>query len=257
MLARCAQPNHMARFRVGGQDRGVTPTRRQRQGRPVGWPSSTRDLRARAGGRVLALSAAQVNHDRPPPTSSASLELRDQGFISSAELERRETAAAAALAQPRAGTRAQRAGQPGGLAPVAGRCQGRDHLPSRPSLAWRRYSWPALRLRTTARAMRRSVPEDNHADPATRHRARPFQRRWRRQHRAAGQHPRDPAAADLVTRTFLVKAADVGKAPVGRPDYDGAAFELLQTAGVTKLAADGAGRVSRPFRSSGWSTARA
>ena len=78
--------------------------------RPAG-PAAWGRTSARA-----ALSAAQVNLDQAAADFKRFKDLRDQGFISSAELERRETTLKAAQAQLDAGPRAeQRAGQPGGL----------------------------------------------------------------------------------------------------------------------------------------------
>ena len=57
------------------------------------------DLRLGQEAAKAALSAAQVNHDQAAADFKRFKELRDQGFISSAELERRETALKAALAQ--------------------------------------------------------------------------------------------------------------------------------------------------------------
>ena len=91
---------------------------------------------------------------RPRPTSSATSDLRDQGFISGAELERRETSLKVAQAQLDAGAGAVgRARQPGRAMPRWSPMPAASSPASTSSRAW--SSPPARRCcawRTTARA---------------------------------------------------------------------------------------------------------
>ena len=84
------------------------------------------DLRLRRTRRRRQLAAAQANHEQAEADFKRFKELRDQGFISSAELERRDTALKSARAQlEQAQAQPAIAAQPGRLRDAA--------LPMRPA----------------------------------------------------------------------------------------------------------------------------
>lgn len=189
---------------------------------------------ARAG-----LLAAQANHDQTAADLKRFRELRDQGFISSAELERRETAlksAQAQLEQARAQSSVQgnQAAYASLVADASGVITGVEAEPGMVVAA----GTPVVRLAHDGpRDVVFSVPEDR-AELIRSLAAQPGRfkvRLWGVGAEALPATVREiAAAADPVTRTFLVKA-DVGKAPVRLGQTATVIVEAPQTAGVTKL----------------------
>lgn len=197
------------------------------------------DLRLGQEAAKAALSAAQVNHDQAAADFKRFKELRDQGFISSAELERRETALKAALAQleqarAQSSVQGNQAAYASLLADAKGVITAVEAEPGMVVAA----GTPVLRLAHDGpRDVVFSVPEDKLA--LIRQLAtvpgRFSVKLWGEDSTALPASIREiSAAADPVTRTFLVKA-DVGKAPVKLGQTATVRVELPQTAGVTKL----------------------
>lgn len=197
------------------------------------------DLRLGQDAARAALLAAQANLDQADADFRRFSELRDQGFISSAELERRETALKAAraqLEQARAqnGVQGNQAAYATLVADAGGVVTGIDAEPGMVVAA----GAPVLRLaQDGARDVVFSVPEDKvglikqlAAQPG-----RFTVRAWGADGAALPASIREiAAAADPVTRTFLVKA-DVGKAPVRLGQTATVEVELPPTPGVSKL----------------------
>lgn len=197
------------------------------------------DLRLGQEAAKAALSAAQVNHDQAAADFKRFKELRDQGFISSAELERRETALKAALAQleqarAQSSVQGNQAAYASLLADAKGVITAVEAEPGMVVAA----GTPVLRLAHDGpRDVVFAVPEDKLA--LIRQLAgvpgRFSVKLWGDDSTALPASIREiSAAADPVTRTFLVKA-DVGKAPVKLGQTATVRVELPQTAGVTKL----------------------
>jgi len=197
------------------------------------------DLRLGQEAAKAALSAAQVNHDQAAADFKRFKELRDQGFISSAELERRETALKAALAQleqarAQSSVQGNQAAYASLLADAKGVITAVEAEPGMVVAA----GTPVLRLAHDGpRDVVFAVPEDKLAlirqlagVPGR------FSVKLRGDDSAAlpASIREISAATDPVTRTFLVKA-DVGKAPVKLGQTATVRVELPQTAGVTKL----------------------
>jgi multidrug efflux system membrane fusion protein len=192
---------------------------------------------ARAG-----LVGAQANHDQALADFKRYKDLRDQGFISSAELERRETALKSALAQldqarAQASVQGNQAGYATLVADAGGVITGVDAEPGMVVLA----GAPVVRLAHDGpRDVVFSVPEDKVtlvkalAGLPDRFKVR----LW-----GAGGAPLPAtireiaAAADPVTRTFLVKAdiGNAGSAQVRLGQTATVLVEMPKTVGVTKL----------------------
>lgn len=189
---------------------------------------------ARAG-----LVAAQANLDQTAADFKRFRELRDQGFISSAELERRDTALKAAQAQldqarAQASVQGNQAAYAALLADASGVVTGVDAEPGMVVAA----GAPVVRLAHDGpRDVVFAVPEDKvglvkslAAQPG-----RFTVRLWGAEGAPLPATIREiAAAADPVTRTFLVKA-DVGKAAVRLGQTATVLVEAPQVAGVTKL----------------------
>jgi len=197
------------------------------------------DLKLGQDAARAALVAAQANLDQSAADFKRFKELRDQGFISSAELERRDTtlkAAQAQLDQARAQSSVQgnQAAYAALAADAPGVITGVDAEQGMVVAA----GAPVVRLAHDGpRDVVFAVPEDKvglvkalAAQPG----------RFRIRLWGAGAEPLPAvireiaAAADPVTRTFLVKA-DVGKAAVRLGQTATVLVEAPQTAGVTKL----------------------
>jgi len=197
------------------------------------------DLRLGQDAARAAMSAAQVNFDQAAADFKRFKELRDQGFISSADLERRETALKAAqaqLEQARAQNSVQgnQAAYASLVADAKGVITGVDAEPGMVVAA----GAPVLRLAHDGpRDVVFSVPEDKvglikqlSSTPG-----RFKVRLWGNSAESLPASVREiSAAADPVTRTFLVKA-DIGNASVRLGQTATVLVELPQTAGVTKL----------------------
>ncbi len=200
------------------------------------------DLKLGQDAARASLVAAQANHDQSVADYRRFKELRDQGFISSADLERRDTtlkASKAQLDQARAQSSVQgnQAGYAVLAADASGVITGVDADPGTVVAA----GAPVLRLAHDGpRDVLFSVPEDKvglikalAAQPGS------FKvRLWGASGELMGASLREIAAsADPVTRTFLVKA-DIGSAASAGVRLGQTAtvvVELPKTTGVVKL----------------------
>lgn len=197
------------------------------------------DLRLGQEAARAALSAAQVSLDQAAADFVRFKELRDQGFISSAELERRETALKSAQAQFEQ-ARAQNSvqGNQATYASLLADAKGViTAVEAEPGMVVAAGS-PVLRLAHDGpRDVVFAVPEDKVslikqlAGVPGRFKVR----LWGSSGEPLPATIREiSAAADPVTRTFLVKA-DIGHAAVRLGQTATVLVELPQTAGVTKL----------------------
>ena len=201
------------------------------------------DLQLGQDAARAALTAAQANADQAVADFKRFKDLRDQGFISSAELERRDTALKAAKAQfdqasAQSGVQSNQARYATLVADASGVVTGVDAEPGAVVAA----GTPVLRIAQDGpRDVVFSVPEDKvglikalAAQPG-----RFKVRLWGATSAPLAASIREiGAAADPVTRTFLVKA-DIGKTSAASDVRLGQTatvmVELPQTAGVTKL----------------------
>jgi RND family efflux transporter MFP subunit len=197
------------------------------------------DLRLGQDAARAGLVAAQANFDQADADLKRFRELRDQGFISSAELERRETALKAAQAQldqarAQSSVQGNQAAYAALTADASGVITGVDAEPGMVVAA----GTPVVRLAHDGpRDVVFSVPEDKvelvralAAQPG-RFKVRP----WGAGGDTLPATIREiAAAADPVTRTFLVKA-DVGKAAMRLGQTATVLVEAPEVAGVTKL----------------------
>jgi membrane fusion protein, multidrug efflux system len=197
------------------------------------------DLKLGQDSARAAMVAAQANFDQAAADSKRFRELRDQGFISSAELERRDTtlkAAQAQLDQARAQSSVQgnQAAYASLVADAGGVITGVDAEPGMVVAA----GAPVVRLAHDGpRDVVFAVPEDK-VSLVKALAAQPGRfkvRLWGDQGEPLAASIREiSAAADPVTRTFLVKA-DIGKAAVRLGQTATVLVETPQTVGVTKL----------------------
>ena len=201
------------------------------------------DLRLGQDSARAALVAAQVNTDQAAADFKRFKDLRDQGFISSAELERRDTALKAAKAQydqasAQSGVQGNQARYATLVADVSGVITGVDAEPGMVVAA----GAPVLRLAQDGpRDVVFAVPEDK-VSLIKALAALPDKfkvRLWGADRAPINATIREiGAAADPVTRTFLVKA-DIGKTALTSDIQLGQTatviVELPQTAGVAKL----------------------
>jgi RND family efflux transporter MFP subunit len=199
------------------------------------------DLRLGQDAAQAALLGAQANLDQVMADYQRYKDLRDQGFIGAAELERRDTAvkaASAQLAQAKAqsGVQGNQARYAALVADASGVVTGVDAEPGMVVAA----GTPVLRLaHDGARDVVFAVPEDKvglvkalAAQPG-----RFTVRLWGAGGAPLAANIREiAAAADPVTRTFLIKA-DIGNAAseVRLGQTATVLVELPQTAGVAKL----------------------
>ena len=200
------------------------------------------DLKLGQDAARAAMVAAQANHDQSAADYRRYKELRDQGFISSAELERRDTTLKASQAQldqakAQSSVQGNQAGYAVLAADASGVITGVDADPGTVVAA----GAPVLRLAHDGpRDVVFSVPEDKaglikalSAQPGS------FKvRLWGASGELLSANLREIAAsADPVTRTFLVKA-DLGGAASARVRLGQTAtvvVELPKTTGVVKL----------------------
>jgi RND family efflux transporter MFP subunit len=197
------------------------------------------DLKLGQDAARAALVAAQANYDQSAADLKRFRELRDQGFISSADLERRDTtlkAAQAQLDQARAQSSVQgnQAAYAALVADAGGVITGVDAEPGMVVAA----GAPVVRLAHAGpRDVVFAVPEDK-VGVVKALAAQPGRfkvRLWGASNDSFAATIREiAAAADPVTRTFLVKA-DVGSAAVRIGQTATVLVEAPQTAGVTKL----------------------
>lgn len=175
------------------------------------------DLQLSQQAAAAAVRAAKVSHELTLADYRRFKDLRDQGFISSAELDRRQAALAAAAAQleqarAQASVQGNQAAYTTLVAPGAGIVLAVDAEPGTVLAA----GTPVLRLALDGpRDVVFAVPED--ALPALRRRigqpAGVSVRLWGSGHRLTARVRELAAAADPVTRTFQVKA-DLQAPPV-------------------------------------------
>jgi multidrug efflux system membrane fusion protein len=200
------------------------------------------DLRLGQAAAQAALVAAQANLDQTQADFKRFKELRDQGFISSAELERRETALKAAQAQldqarAQASVQGNQAGYTTLVADANGVITGVDAEPGMVVAA----GAPVVRLAHDGpRDVVFNVPEDkvNLVKSLASQPARLQVRLWGSTESLPARIREVAAAADPVTRTFAVKA-DLGRTPASASVRLGQTAtivaELPRQAGVTKL----------------------
>lgn len=201
------------------------------------------DLKLGQDAARAALVAAQANLDQTEADYKRFKELRDQGFISSAELERRDTALKAARAQfdqarAQSSVQGNQAAYAALVADVAGVVTGVEAEPGMVVAA----GAPVIRLAHDGpRDVVFSVPEDK-VGVVKSLAAQPGNLKVRPWGSDAAPFPvklREVAAsADPVTRTFLVKA-DLGDSREARALRLGqtatVVAETRKTEGVTKL----------------------
>lgn len=200
------------------------------------------DLRLSQEAASAAVTAARVSYEQNAADFKRYKDLRDQGFISSADLERRDTTLKASKAQldqalAQANVQGNQAGYSNLLADAKGVITGVDVEPGMVVSA----GSPVLRLAHDGpRDVVFSVPEDKVslikalAGQPDRFKVR----LWGTQQTTLPVTIREiSAAADAATRTFLVKA-DLGAVPNPEIRLGQTAtviVELPQTSGVTKL----------------------
>lgn len=197
------------------------------------------DLRLGEAAAQAAVRAAQVNYDLAAADLKRYRELKAQGFISGAELERRETTMQAAQAQleqarAQAGVQGNQRAYTALVADSAGVITGVDADPGTVVAA----GTPVLRLAHDGpRDVVFSVPEDRlNGLRALMGKPGAVQVTvWGDEAKPIPATVREvAAAADPVTRTFLVKA-DVGRAPVRLGQTATASIALPRVQGITKL----------------------
>jgi membrane fusion protein, multidrug efflux system len=227
-------------FRVGGK-----LVRRQaalgdtvKQGQPLA-QLDPQDLRLSQDAARAALQAATVNEQQARADYTRFKELRDQGFISSSELERRDTALKAAQAQleqaqAQAGVQGNQAAYTTLVANAAGVITSIDAEVGAVVAA----GTPVMQLAHEGpRDVSFSVPEDRVRDMRTMlgQKDAVKVRLWSSHGDTLSATVREIAAsADPVTRTFLVKA-DIGRPDVRLGQTATVLVERPQMAGVSKL----------------------
>lgn len=196
------------------------------------------DLRLAEAAASAAVAAARTNRDQAGQDYKRFVDLQRQGFISIAELERRDSAFKAAQAQleqakAQADVQGNQAGYAQLLADGAGVVTGVDAEPGQVLGA----GTPVVRVALDGpRDVVFSVPEDQ----IGRVRAAAAQpgalkvRLWGSDKTAPLTLREVAAAADPVTRTFLIKA-DAGKLDVRLGQSATVVLDLPQTAGIIKL----------------------
>jgi len=200
------------------------------------------DLRLGQDAARAAVTAAQVSYEQTAADFKRYKDLRDQGFISSADLERRDTSLKAAKAQleqaqAQANVQGNQAGYSTLVADAKGVITAVDVEPGMVVAA----GAPVLRLAHDGpRDVVFSVPEDKVAliKSLAQQPGRFKVRLWGTEQKTLPATIREiSAAADTATRTFLVKA-DIGAEVANDIRLGQTAtvlVELPQTAGITKL----------------------
>jgi membrane fusion protein, multidrug efflux system len=198
------------------------------------------DLKLGQDAARAALVAAQANLDQSQADFKRFKELRDQGFISSAELERRDTALKAAQAQfdqarAQANVQGNQAAYATLVADANGVITGVDAEPGMVVAA----GTPVVRLAHDGpRDVVFNVPEDKVSLVKSAQAAKLKVRLWGGNEAFPAQLREVAAAADPVTRTFAVKA-DLGQTPASASVRLGQTAtivaDLPKVAGVTKL----------------------
>jgi multidrug efflux system membrane fusion protein len=200
------------------------------------------DLKLGQEAAQASLVAARANLEQTQADFKRFKELRDQGFISSAELERRETALTAAQAQfdqarAQASVQGNQAGYTTLVADANGVITGVDAEPGMVVAA----GAPVVRLAHDGpRDVVFNVPEDkvNLVKSLASQPSRLKAKLWGSNESFPAHIREVAAAADPVTRTFAVKA-DLGQTPATAAVRLGQTAtivaELPRQAGVTKL----------------------
>lgn len=196
------------------------------------------DLKLAEAAASAAVAAARANRDQSGQDYKRFVDLQRQGFISAADLERRDSAFKAAQAQleqakAQAEVQGNQAGYAQLLADGAGVVTGIDAEPGQVVAA----GTPVVRVALDGpRDIVFSVPEDQ----IGRVRAAAGQpgalkvRLWGSDKTAPLTLREVAAAADPVTRTFLIKA-DAGKLEVRLGQSATVVLDLPQVAGIIKL----------------------
>ncbi|MBW8848179.1 MAG: efflux RND transporter periplasmic adaptor subunit [Burkholderiales bacterium] len=196
------------------------------------------DLKLAEAAATAGVAAARTNRDQAGADYKRFVDLQRQGFISAAELERRDSAFKAAQAQleqakAQADVQGNQAGYAQLVADGAGVVTGVDAEPGQVLAA----GTPVVRIALDGpRDIVFSVPEDQIArvkaaaglPGALKARLWGGDKTWPLTLREVS------AAADPVTRTFLIKA-DAGKLDVKLGQSATVVLDLPQTAGVIKL----------------------
>lgn len=226
-------------FRVGGKmvERRAEVGRQVRAGDVLA-RLDPEDLRLGQEAARAAVHAAQVNAEWAQSEFKRYQELRDQGFISGAELERREAALRSAQAQwqqasAQAGVQRNQAAYSALTAPAAGVVTAVEAEVG----AVLGAGTPVLRLALDGpRDVVFAVPEDA-VDALRALLGKPGAvrvRLWANESRLSGTVREIAAAADPVTRTFQVKA-DVAADRVRLGQTATAMVDLPRSGGVMKL----------------------
>lgn len=196
------------------------------------------DLRLGQDAARAAVEAARVSADQARADWQRFKDLHAQGFISAAELQRRESTRLAAesqlaQAQAQAGVQGNQASYSRLLAPADGVVTAVDAEPG----AVLGAGAPVLRLALAGpRDVVFAVPEDRveHFRALARREGQVQVRRWGRSEAMPAAVREVAAAADPVTRTFLVKA-DLGKASVDLGQTMTVVVDLPILSGVVRL----------------------
>ena len=197
------------------------------------------DLRLGQDAARSAVQAARANHDQALAEYKRYKDLREQGFISAAELERRDNSLKAAQAQfeqaqAQAGVQSNQARYSTLVADVSGVVTAVEAEPG----AVLSVGAPVLRLAQDGpRDVVFSVPEDQAAGlRALQGRASALQvRMWGADAAPLAASVREvAAAADPATRTYVVKA-DIGQAAVRLGQTATVSIAMPPVAGVVKL----------------------
>jgi len=230
-------------FRVGGKlvRRNVDAGSQVKAGQVLA-QLDAQDLKLGQDAARAALLAAQANFDQAAADFKRYKDLRDQGFISSADLERRETTLKSAHAQivqakAQASVQGNQAGYASLVADASGVITGVDAEPGMVVAA----GAPVLRLAHDGpRDIVFSVPEDQ-VDLINAVASQPGRLKVRLWGAAGETLPATvreiAAAADPATRTFLVKA-DIGSSASSNVRLGQTAtmlIEMPKTIGINKL----------------------
>jgi membrane fusion protein, multidrug efflux system len=226
-------------FRVGGKMTSRTAELGQhvKAGQVLAQLDAT-DLKLSQDAALAATRAAQTNHDLAAAEFKRYKELRDQGFISSIELDRREATLKAQRAQleqalAQANVQGNQAGYAALTATAAGVITAVEADPGTVLAA----GTPVVRLAHDGpRDVVFAVPEDGAAaframlGKAGALKVRP----WGSTTPLSATVREVAAAADATTRTFLVKA-DIGQAPLQLGQTVTVLVDLPRREGITRL----------------------
>ncbi len=196
------------------------------------------DLKLAEAAASAAVMAARTNRDQAGADYKRFVDLQRQGFISTAELERRDSAFKAAQAQleqarAQADVQGNQAGYAQLVADGAGVVTGVDAEPGQVLAA----GTPVVRVALDGpRDIVFSVPEDqiSRVKAAASAPGALKVRLWGSDKTSPLTLREVAAAADPVTRTFLIKA-DAGKLDVKLGQSATVVLDLPQTAGIMKL----------------------